>query len=257
LYCPAPLVYHPEFTTIVGLAVEVITIHCQQERDSTRATLHWLSHLFGWHVVRLSPSTGQVLESAKDRLTQLLLMQPPNTTMMTTAATLSLSSTAGLMWPSSCYGSQLTNACIVGLIGGGPQMLWASYADCLYAIVANLMIEPTLNSGNSEVAKNGVSTNNNNHTDRSPMVYQWLYTSMMSTLYAPATDPSLSSTIPQSVLVNPDGLCQQVCTIFMTMIKQQGTKSRPKAKMLLTDFAKIVSGEMAHNALVSYALPVY
>ena len=237
MYCPEALLLHADFATIVRVGVDCITAYCQQERESTRATLNFLSHLFGWHVLRLSPQTLQVFSSVKDRVSQILIATPAPQSPMAVAPPESRS-----------LGEHLTYMCVGGLIGGGPQMLWPSYSDCLVSVVANLIIDPTVGGGNTQTIGNG-NSGTPTQAPHGQLVFQWLFSSMTSSC------ASIASSMPQTVVDDKDRLCNQVCTILLTMTQQMGAKSRPKAKMLLTDFAKIVTGEMTPDALVSYALP--
>jgi hypothetical protein len=126
------------------------------------------------------------------------------------------------------HGLTICQRCVAGL-AGGPQMLWPAYADCLFAIVQSVVV------------------NHNNHTDSqnpaggdessSSLASQWMYASM--------------SSLGSSLMATET--CHQVISILLNLARQ-GPKSRQKAKMLLTDFAKISKGEMAPNALVSYAI---
>ena len=49
-------------------------------------------------------------------------------------------------------------------------------------------------------------------------------------------------------------ITNQIIPILWALARN-GSKSRPKAKMLLTDYAKIRKGEMNIDALISYSLP--
>jgi hypothetical protein len=124
------------------------------------------------------------------------------------------------------HGLTICQRCVAGL-AGGPQMLWPADADCLFAIVQSVVV-------------------NHNHTDSqnpaggdesSSLASQWMYASM--------------SSLGSSCMATET--CHQVISILLNLARQ-GPKSRQKAKMLLTDFAKISKGEMAPNALVSYAI---
>lgn len=138
------------------------------------------------------------------------------------------------------HGQNLTQSCFVGL-SGGSQMLWPAYSDCVFAIVQAV----TLNE--KEVA----TTPTNPADNISPLlngtlVKQWLFSSMAATISNLGDGEianSASADVPNKVI-----------TILLALA-QDGTKSRQKAKMLLTDFAKIRKGEMTVDALVSYSLP--
>ena len=132
------------------------------------------------------------------------------------------------------HGQTLIQACVVGL-AGGPQMLWPAYSDCLYAIAQAVVI--TSAEGNNTDASSASSLNES-------LIQHWLYNSMNS---------AVSSTTCTGTGMTA-GACKEVIAILLGLVRL-GPKSKPKAKMLLTDFAKITKGEMAPNALLSYAIP--
>jgi len=208
LYCPRALCYSPNLPTIVTLAVESISVI--QAKESTRAALMFLSQLFGWNSLRLSPQTSQVLQEAWNNSSILKEMLVQN-------------------------GLALTQLCFIGLAGGS-QMLWPAYSDCLFAIVQAVVVNH--------------SQEHLNPADKSPavlnesLVQQWLHSGMVGTL---------SSSHDATTTMNSE-TCNQVISILLNLA-HQGPKSRSKAKMLLTDFAKIKKGEMTADSLVSYTLP--
>jgi hypothetical protein len=138
------------------------------------------------------------------------------------------------------HGQTLTQACVVGL-AGGPQMLWPAYSDCLYAIVqAGVMTSQSEEGNNNNPAEVSSSSSSLNES----LIQHWLYHSLNSAVS--------SNTCSGTGMTGET--CNQVIAILLGLARL-GPKSRPKAKMLLTDFAKITKGEMAPNSLVSYAIP--
>jgi len=132
------------------------------------------------------------------------------------------------------HGQTLIQACFAGLAGGS-QMLWPAYADCIYAIVQAI----TLNE------KEGLTTPRNPADNISPLLNeaslkQWLFHSMTQD----TSDVGKHTSTEMS---------DQIIPILLTLA-QDGSKSRPKAKMLLTDYAKIRKGEMSIESLISYSL---
>lgn len=197
LYGPRALCYNPQFATILTLAVESVTA-LQGAKESTRAALMFLSQLFGWNLLRLSPQVQQILEEAWRMVLKETLVH---------------------------HGATLVQSCVVGL-AGGPQMLWPAYSDCLFAIVQSVLNNPKGVNGSEQLTEK--------------WMHHWLSTSMMAAI-------SSKDTTMTGVM------CNQVISILFSLARK-GTKGRPKAKMLLTDFAKILKGEMATDALVSYAI---
>jgi hypothetical protein len=124
----------------------------------------------------------------------------------------------------SKHGKTITRACVEGLSGGSPQPLWPSLSDCLFAIVSHVTGS---NATGPLVEEHNVA-------------HQWVYSSL-STVQTNRGNP-----FPQDTI-------QQIMTILFELARS-GQKSKPKAKMLLTDFAKMCKGEMDTNALLSYTL---
>lgn len=183
MYCPSALVTSNQFSAIVACAVECITA-CQGERESTRAVLNFLAQLFGWNSLRLSPDSHRQMQASSNTVNELLAQ----------------------------HGGRLTQVCMATLIGG-PQMIWPSCTDCLFAVLAAAATWPVPEDPASSLAR------------------QW-----MDAARPEGTDAAMY---------------QQVVGIFLTLTRD-GPKKKPKAKMLLTDFCKIHKGEMGMDALVSY-----
>jgi hypothetical protein len=127
------------------------------------------------------------------------------------------------------HGLTICQRCVAGL-AGGPQMSWPAHADCLFAIVQSVVVDHNHNHTDSQNPAGGDKSS-------SSLASQWMHASM--------------SSLGSSLMATER--CHQVISIVLNLARQ-GTKSRQKAKMLLTDFAKISKGEMAPNALASYAL---
>jgi len=191
LYCPSGLVGCQQFANIVSMAVDCLT-SCHGERQSTRATLNFLTQLFGWRLLRLDPNVATALESSSAVVDEQLAK----------------------------HGSVVTRACVAGLLGG-PTMLWPAYSECIFAI-ANVVITLQTNNANGS----GALENNT-------MVHQWLFEAQQ--------ESTLSVETYSQVVMTLEGLSRDA-------------KCKAKAKMLLSDFAKIHRGEMTTDALLSYML---
>lgn len=121
------------------------------------------------------------------------------------------------------YGKTVTSTCI-NILAGGPQMLWPAISDCVVSIILNVIA--------TNAAVPGVTNNT--------VAHEWVYSSLSS------CNTSTGTPLPSET-------CQQIVNILFALV-QKGNKSKPKAKMLLTDYAKICKGEMAKDALLSYSL---
>jgi hypothetical protein len=215
IYCPSALVGRPHFTSMVGFAVECLSA-CEGERESTRSALNFLGHLFGWRQLRLPVTASSALENAASCVDEQL----------------------------GQHGETITRACVSGL-SGGPQMLWPAYADCLFAIISHLV---GTNASSPVVEENTIA-------------HQWVYKALSEcTTSSTPPSPTQSPLSPQqqqqqqqqrsSNRLSSENY-QQIVSLLMGLARD-GTKSKPKAKMLLTDFAKICKGEMTAEALLSY-----
>lgn len=127
-------------------------------------------------------------------------------------------------------GQRLVEACFKGLAGGS-QMLWPAYSNCVFSIVQSFVANPSSHHANPAHATPSSGLDES-------VLQQWLTDGMRSTL---TSDSDV-------------GLCNQVISILLSL-SRQGPKSGPRAKMLLTDFAKIKKGEVKVDALVAYTLP--
>jgi len=121
------------------------------------------------------------------------------------------------------HGGSIVSTCVNALVGG-PQMLWPAISDCIIAIIMHIL---GINIAAPEAEENTIA-------------HEWVYSSLISS--------TASSGKPL-----PVETCQQILKILFKLVKQGG-KYKAKAKMLLTDYAKICRGEMAEDALLSYAL---
>jgi hypothetical protein len=122
------------------------------------------------------------------------------------------------------HGELITRVCISGLGGGSPQMLWPALSDCVIAIITHVV---ELNAATQVQEDNTIA-------------HQWVYASLSS----------CTTTSGKPLAAEP---CQQIMIILFALARK-GCKSKPKAKMLLTDFARLCKGEMAVDALLSYSL---
>lgn len=186
LYCPAALISCPQFASIVSCAAECLTA-CQGERESTRAAFNFLGQLFGWRSLRLSGESLNAFQAASQLVDEQVAQ----------------------------HGARIAHNCMATLLGG-PQMLWPSSTDCLFAIVTSTVSWAVPEDPESNMAQ------------------QWMY----------QANPESSQ---------PE-VYHQVVGILLSMARD-GPKNKPKAKMLLTDYCKICKGEMTTDALVSYSLP--
>jgi hypothetical protein len=104
LYCPDALVQSLQLSSIVACAVECTTA-CQGERESTRATLNFMSQLFGWRSLRLSTEATSSFQAASHIVDQ----------------------------HRGQHGARILHVCIATLVGG-PQMLWPAATDCIFSV---------------------------------------------------------------------------------------------------------------------------
>ena len=194
LFCPSALISCRDFPTVVSLAVECLFAG-HGERESIRATLNFLTQLFGWRTLRLSSSSSESLEALAGTIDEQLVR----------------------------HGEAVTKACVDGL-AGGPQMLWPSISDCLLSITMHV------------AGSNGAGPVVEDNT----IAHQWVFTALSNCKgrNGDAVDPET---------------CRQIVQILFEL-SREGQKSKPKAKMLLTDFAKICKGEMNTDALLTYSL---
>ena len=194
LYCPSGLVGCQQFATLVSMAVDCLS-SCHGEKQSTRATLNFLTQLFGWRLLRLDQNVAATLEASSGIVDEQIAK----------------------------HGGNVTRACVAGLLGG-PTMLWPAYSDCLFAITHVVV---TLQANNHS---NGVPPG---QLENNTVAHQWLF------------EAQQGSSLPQETY-------SQVVTILIGLARD--AKSKAKAKMLLTDFAKISKGEMTTDALLTYSL---
>ena len=115
-------------------------------------------------------------------------------------------------------------------------MLWPAYSDCLFAIVQASVLTQMEEQLNPAEASPIVLNES--------VAQHWLHVGMrsaLSSMEAEGRDMTAET-------------CNQIISILLNLARQ-GPKSRTRAKMLLTDFAKIKKGEMTADSLVSYTLP--
>ena len=111
--------------------------------------------------------------------------------------------------------------CVLTALVGGPQMLWPSISDCIFAITMHV----------------AGSNDTDPVVEESTIAHQWVFAAISS-----CKDNNGQP-------VNPE-TCQQIVQILFAL-SREGPKARPKAKMLMTDFAKICKGEMTKDALLT------
>jgi hypothetical protein len=127
------------------------------------------------------------------------------------------------------YGEKILMYCISGLGGSSPQMLWPQLSDCIIVIVQYVISLP----GHSQ--------------EDTTIAHQWLYNSLTVCVTTKETTTTTSGK-PLSL-----DSCMQIMRIFFALARK-GTPSKPKLKMLLTDFARLCKGELAMDALITYTL---
>lgn len=137
------------------------------------------------------------------------------------------------------HGQTLIQACFAGLAGGS-QMLWPAYSDCVFAIVQAI----TMNEKESLAAPTNPADNISPLLNEA-LIRQWLLSGM-----APTLSPDGTSKIHADMNSN---IANQIIPLLLALARN-GSKSRPKAKMLLTDYANIRKGDMTVDSLVSYSL---
>lgn len=216
LYCPRALCFNSQFTAIVSLSVD--SIPALQAKEAARAALLFLSQLFGWNTLRLSPQTHNIMQEAWNVVVKHTLLT---------------------------HGPILTQVCVSGLAGGS-QVLWPAYSDCLFAIVQAVVLNQ-LQEEHEQMPDPAADAYTSSMLNESH-VRHWLYSSMIVHLeYDENADNGVRSRLTAET-------CNQMIS-FLLSLARQGPKARPKAKMLLTDFAKIKKGEMGIDSLMSYTLP--
>jgi len=122
LYAPAALLECSAFPDIVACAVEFTSV-CS-ERDSARATLIFLSQLFGWQSLRLSPECQRQFESGSGPVEDLLVR----------------------------YGAKIVQICLTTLMGGS-QMLWPPCTECIFVIISKACLWPVNESPTVSVGR--------------------------------------------------------------------------------------------------------
>mmetsp|Transcript_4028 Transcript_4028/g.8685 ORF Transcript_4028/g.8685 Transcript_4028/m.8685 type:complete len:1153 (-) Transcript_4028:182-3640(-) len=115
----------------------------------------------------------------------------------------------------SRHGEAICKKCISSLSGSGPQMLWPACSECLYALVSYLC---SVSGGE-------------------PLAWKWMC------LALEADAKRLSPETRQAVI-----------SILFGFAKDKNSKSKPRAKMLLTDYAKLCSGDSSPAVLTSYSV---
>ena len=123
MYCPLALVGCPEFAGIVQCALELVS-SAKGERESVRATLNFLTHIFGWRSLRLSKESSQYLNSVSSTLDEQL----------------------------SRHGALATRCCMTTLLGGS-QALWPVCTDCIFAITVTTVSWPVPEDPASSMAR--------------------------------------------------------------------------------------------------------
>jgi len=159
LFCPGALSKCPEFSSLFAFAVACLA-ECKGERDSTRATLNFLSQVIGWRTLRLSEAAQATLEASANTIDEAIAQ----------------------------HGETLTRTCIGGLSGGGPQMLWPAYSECFFAVIVNAI-------GRS----NGPPIQMNGHASQNTVAHQWIYSALSDDTLL-GNVPALTVEVKSSVL---------------------------------------------------------
>lgn len=123
------------------------------------------------------------------------------------------------------HGSTIIRSCVAGLLGG-PTMLCPALSECIFAVIHVVAVS----GGKQDPQPHGTET----------LAHLWMFE-------AAAAQPRLqgNSSIAE--------MYRQVVHILIGLARN-GSKSKPKAKMLLMDFVKIAKGDMTPDALLSYTL---
>lgn len=114
--------------------------------------------------------------------------------------------------------------CCVDILVGGPRMLWPACSDCIFTAVSAAVSWPVPENSESSVAQ------------------QWLEGTSLKL--------SLSNDIKGG---DSTQIFHQIAGLLLQMA-QKGAKSKPAAKMLLSDFSLIVSGQISLDTLNGYKL---
>mmetsp|Transcript_8787 Transcript_8787/g.18753 ORF Transcript_8787/g.18753 Transcript_8787/m.18753 type:complete len:1296 (-) Transcript_8787:277-4164(-) len=201
LFCPGGLCQCPEFSSLFALATACLT-ECKGETESTRATAIFLTQLIGWKQIRLPPAKLSKMEQYAGTIDNLLAQ----------------------------HGEAIVKACIGGLSGGMPQILWPSLSECLFVFTLHI-----------------ISTSHGADEPNS-ILYNWFYSAISAGVSS--GDSDVTQIVNNSI--TPE-LKSNVISIVFGLAKE-GVKSKPKAKMLLMDFGKICKGETSTDALLAYSL---
>eukprot|EP00580_Thalassiosira_gravida_P015454 CAMPEP_0201667824 /NCGR_PEP_ID=MMETSP0494-20130426/16871_1 /ASSEMBLY_ACC=CAM_ASM_000839 /TAXON_ID=420259 /ORGANISM="Thalassiosira gravida, Strain GMp14c1" /LENGTH=1166 /DNA_ID=CAMNT_0048147977 /DNA_START=72 /DNA_END=3572 /DNA_ORIENTATION=- len=194
LFCPGALCQCPEFSSLFGLAVACL-VECKGEVESTRATLIFITQLVGWKHIRLPDAKMAKLAQFACGIDNLLAQ----------------------------HGEAITKACLGGLSGGAPQMLWPSCSECIFSITQHIIS----------------STPGADEPDS--VLCTWLRTAM----------------IEGSLVANTKNITPEIGTSVIKILcelAKEGTKSKQKAKMALMDFGKIAKGEASTDVLLAYSM---
>ena len=112
LFCPNALFENPEFATIFSLGVACLT-ECQGERESTRASLNFLTQLISWKSMKINSTTYDSLQGTIVLLDTSLAQ----------------------------HGESVVQFCICGVAGASPQMLWPALSECLFSVLQYFALE--------------------------------------------------------------------------------------------------------------------
>lgn len=145
------------------------------------------------------------------------------------ASTLALQQLSGLVDEQLAQvGRVVTQKCVEGLLTG-PTMLSPAYADCLFAIMHVTVTQHTENYPHENPPGH-----HHQNQNISTVAHQWMFAAYQTINF-------------------PHETYELVVTILIGLARN-GLQSKPKAKMLLSDFVKISKGEMGKDALISYSL---
>jgi hypothetical protein len=101
----------------------------------------------------------------------------------------------------------------------GPQMLWPSFSECIFAIMLHIAETSPVMDDNS-------------------VLHRWLCSATNGSTKSQHITPDVGAAVVKL-------LCD---------FAREGIKSKPRAKMLLMDYAKISKGETGKDALLAYSL---
>ena len=131
LFCPSALINNSDFSILFSFAMTCLT-ECRGERESTRASLNFLSQIISWRTLKLFSSPDGNNHHQHDH---------------------SLENIANIVNTSVAqHGKNLTILCFKGIAGSSPQLLWPALSECICAILYFFVHEA--NASNTSLNEN-------------------------------------------------------------------------------------------------------